>query len=223
MSSFIYNFLNLDVLITAYPYLMEGLGHTLLLSATIVPASIMAGMIIASLGSFGHRALNTTLIIYVDFFRAFPPLVLLIFVYYALPHLGIELDTFGAVVLALTLTCSAYFGEVLRAGIESIPEGQIEASRATGLSRLQTLSHIILPQAVRNMLPDLLSNTLETIKLTSLASVVTFPELLRLARMAQGNTLNATPLLAAALIYLAMLWPLVRLVSYQEQKTMRNR
>src|SRR3546814_6702683 len=102
--------------------------------------------------------------IYVDFVRAFPPPVLLVFVYYALPYFGVELETFGAVVLALTLTCSAYFGEVLRAGIESVPEGQTEASRATGLSSIQALTHIILPQAVRNMLPALLSHTLETIK-----------------------------------------------------------
>lgn len=223
MNAFIQSFLNLDVLSAIYPYLLSGLWRTVLLAITIVPVSIAAGLAIASLGSSGCRALNILLVIYVDFFRAFPPLVLLVFVYYALPHLGLELNTFSAVVVALSLTCSAYFGEVLRAGIESIPEGQIEASRATGLGKLQTLCYISLPQAVRNMMPDLLSNTLETIKLTSLASVVTLPELLRMARMAQGNTLNATPLLAAALIYLAMLWPLVRLLSYQERKTMRSR
>jgi len=223
MSSFAFSFLNLDILKTVYPYILDGLWRTLLLAAAIVPASLLVGLLVACAGSFRHRALDIPLVIYVDFFRAFPPLVLLVFVYYALPYLGIELDTFGAVVLALTLTCSAYFGEVFRAGIESIPEGQIEASRATGLGRTQTLLHIVLPQAVRNMLPDLLSNVLETVKLTSLASVVTFPELLRMARMAQGNTLNATPLLAAALIYLVLLWPLVRLVSRQEQKALRRR
>jgi polar amino acid transport system permease protein len=127
------------------------------------------------------------------------------------------------VVLALTLNTSAYFGEVFRAGIEGIPSGQIQAARATGLSGQQTMAHIVLPQALRNMLPDIMSNVLETVKLTSLASVVTLPELLRAARLAQGNTLNATPLIAGALIYLILLWPLVRLTSRLERRVIATR
>src|SRR3546814_11416924 len=117
--------------------------------------------------------------IYVDFFRAFPPLLLLVFVYYALPYFGVELETFGAVVLALTLTCSAYFGEVLRAGIESVPERQTEASRATGLSSIQALTPILLPQAVRNLPPTLLTNTPAPSTHTPLAREVNFTKLHR--------------------------------------------
>ena len=126
-------------------------------------------------------------------------------------------------VLALTFNTSAYFGEVFRAGIEGIPHGQVQAARATGLSGLQAMGYVVLPQALRNMLPDLLSNVLETVKLTSLASVVTLPELLRAARLAQGNTLNATPLIAGALIYLVILWPLVRLTSRFERRMLASR
>lgn len=220
MQAFLANFFNLDILAVVWPQLLAGLFVTLKLTLVVVPLGMSAGLLIACAHSFRKRALNFALISYVDFFRAFPPLVLLVFVYYALPFVGIELETFSAVVLALTINTSSFFAEVFRAGIESIPRGQIEASRSTGLSHTQTLRSVILPQAVRRMMPDVVSNVLETIKLTSLASVVTLPELLRMARMAQGNTFNATPLIAAALIYLALLWPIVRLLSRMEKEQM---
>lgn len=222
MSTLAHNFFNLDVLGLVLPQLANGALVTLYLSLLVVPGGIAVGIVIASIHSIGLRWINWLLIAYVDFFRALPPLVLLIFVYYALSHAGLELGTIQAVMLALILNTSAFFGEVIRAGIEAIPRGQIEASRSTGLTYLQTLRHVILPQAIRNMTPDLISNTLETIKLTSLASVVTLPELLRMARIAQGNTLNATPLIAAALIYLACLWPLVRLLSRYERRMLTS-
>lgn len=220
MQAFATNFFNLDILSLVWPQLLSGLGMTLMLTLAVVPLGVGLGLLVACAYSFRRPALNALLICYVDFFRAFPPLVLLVFVYYGLPYMGIELQTFGAVVFALMINTSSYFAEVFRAGIESIPRGQIEASRSTGLNHLQTLLHVILPQAVRRMMPDLVSNILETIKLTSLASVVTLPELLRMARMAQGNTFNATPLVAAALIYLALLWPIVRLLSRVEKKSL---
>ena len=82
---------------------------------------------------------------------------------------------------------------------------------------------VILPQAIRNVLPDLVGNTVEVVKLTSIASVVALPELLRMARIAQGNMYNPTPLIAAALIYLVILWPVVRILSRMERKMMAGR
>ena len=108
---------------------------------------------------------------------------------------------------AFFLNTGAYYGEILRAGIDSVPAGQIEAARSTGLSRLQAMVYVVLPQAVRNVLPDLLSNTLEVVKLTSLASVVAVPELLFQARQAQSVTYNPTPIVVAAVIYFLLLWP----------------
>jgi polar amino acid transport system permease protein len=160
---------------------------------------------------------------WVDFFRAFPPLVLLIFLYAGLPFAGIELGGFGCVAIAFLLNTSAYYGEVLRAGIESVPAGQTEAARSTGLSGPQTLFWVVLPQAVRNVLPDLLSNTLEVVKLTSIASVVAVPELLFQARQAQSLTYNPTPIMVAAIIYFLLLWPLVRLLSRLENRALAAR
>jgi polar amino acid transport system permease protein len=162
-------------------------------------------------------------IAYVDLFRAFPPLVLLMFVAFGLPFLGVDLPAFVAVALAFLLNTSSYYGEIFRAGIESVPRGQFEAARSLGLSRLQVMRFVVVPQAVKNVLPDLVGNTLEVVKLTSIASVVALPELLYAARQAQAVTYNATPVIAAGIIYLVCLWPLVRLLSRFEHKQLAVR
>jgi polar amino acid transport system permease protein len=95
----------------------------------------------------------------------------------------------------------------------------MEAARSTGLNRAQALWHVVIPQATRNVLPELISNTLEVIKLTALASVVALPELLNNARQAQALTYNPTPIVLAALMYLVLLWPVVRLLSRLEHKS----
>jgi len=220
MDQLLDNFANLAVLKESLPYLLQGLAMTLKLCLVVVPLGLAAGLAVALAGSMGRRWLNWLLVAYVDFFRAFPPLVLLIFVYYALPMLGFEISNLAAVIIAFMLNTSAYYGEIFRAGIESIGRGQTEAARSTGLTRLQTLAYVVVPQAVRNVLPDLVSNTLEVVKLTSLASVVALPELLRMARLAQGASYNPSPLFAAALIYFALLWPVVRLLSRYERRLM---
>ena len=220
MNTLIDNFLNIDVFVASWPQLFRGFKMTLLLAIVIVPMGVGFGLAIAVVYSFKIRMLNWLLIFYTDLFRAFPPLVLLIFIYYGLPFVGFNLEAFAAVTLALTLNTASYFGEVFRAGIEGVPTGHVEAGRATGLNYPKTLRYIILPQAIRNMAPDIVSNILETIKLTALASVVTLPELLRMARIAQGNSFNTTPLVAAAVMYLIILWPLVRMVARMERKAL---
>ena len=123
-----------------------------------------------------------------------------------------------AVVVSFFLNNSAYYGEIMRAGIEFIGAGQREAARSTGLTEFQTQTYVILPQALRNVLPDLVSNTIEVVKLTSLASVVAFAELLYSAEMARSVTYNASPIVMAAGLYLLLLWPAVRLASRLEHK-----
>lgn len=218
MERLIESFFNPDVIEASLPYLTQGLWMTLKLCAIVVPLGAVSGLVLAALFSVRKRWLRWLLIAYVDFFRAFPPLVLLVFVFYGLPFLGIEISALAAVTLAFLLNTSSFYGEIFRAGIESISHGQWEAARSTGLTGVQAMTHVILPQATRNVLPDLVSNTLEVVKLTSLASVVALPELLRMARVAQGVTFNPTPLVIAALFYLALLWPLVRLLSSMERK-----
>ena len=191
-------FFNLGIIAAAWPILLDGLLTTLWLSLVVVPLGALCGVVLAVLSTARHRWVRWPLIAWVDFFRAFPPLVLLIFLYAALPFAGIQLGGFGCVVIGFCLNTGAYYGEVLRAGIESVPAGQMEAARGTGLTRLQAMAYVVLPQAVRNVLPDLVSNTLEVVKLTSIASVVALPELLFQARQAQSVTYNPTPIVAAA-------------------------
>lgn len=199
--------------------LCKSFGNTQVLNG--INSSIDSGEMVFVLGpseSGKSNMLRWTAIALVDLFRAIAPLVLLIFVYAGRPFTGIRIEPFTAVVIAFLLNNSAYYGEAFRAGILSVGTGQNEAARSTGLSMWQSLQHVVLPQAVRNVLPDLLSNTVEIVKLTSLASVVSLSELLYSADMARSVTYNASPLVLAALIYLVMLWPFVRLVSRFERQ-----
>ncbi len=223
MEQLVQNFFNIDILIKVHPLLLQGLWMTVRLCLVVVPLGVAGGLVVAIVYSFHVRWLNWLLIAYVDFFRSFPPLVLLILVFYGLPFIGVEVPNFVAVLIAFLLNTSSYYGEIFRAGIESVSRGQWEAARSTGLGALRTMIYVILPQAVRNVAPDLTSNTLEVIKFTALASVVALPELLRMGRVSQGITYNPTPLIVVALIYLAMLWPLVRLLSRMERRMIAKR
>jgi polar amino acid transport system permease protein len=216
-------FFNTGIIVAAWPILLQGLLTTVELSLLVVPLGVVGGAAIAVLSTVRHPWVRWPLIAWVDFFRAFPPLVLLIFLYAGLPFAGLQIGAFGCLAIGFFLNTGAYYGEILRAGIESVPAGQNEAARSTGLSRLQTMAFVVLPQAVRNVLPDLVSNTLEVVKLTSIASVVALPELLYQARQAQSVTYNPTPIVAVAVIYFLLLWPVVRLLSRLENRAIAGR
>jgi polar amino acid transport system permease protein len=223
METLISSFFNLQILREAAPYLAQGLWMTLLLCLIAVPLGLAGGLVLALLSTMRNRPVRWAVIVYTDLFRAFPPLVLLLFIAFGLPFLGFNPPAFIAVAIAFLLNTSSYYGEILRAGIESIPRGQHEAARSTGLGRWQTLRYVVVPQGVKNVVPDLISNTLEVVKLTSIASVVALPELLYAARQVQSVTYNATPVIAAGLIYLVLLWPLVRLLSRYERQAVSIR
>jgi polar amino acid transport system permease protein len=223
MDLFIETFLNWQIVQDAWPILWQGLQATLLLSAMVVPLGAAGGVIIAVLSTIHSPWVKWPLRVWVDTFRALPPLVLLIFIFAGLPFIGLEVSSWGAVAIGFFLNTGAYYGEILRAGIESVPQGQLEAARSTGLTRGQTMRYVVLPQAVRNVLPDLISNTLEVVKLTSIASVVALPELLFQARQAQSVTYNATPIMVAAVVYFILLWPVVRVLSRLENRQLAGR
>ncbi len=223
MGTLIDGFFNLEILRQSAPYLVQGLWMTLALCLVAIPLGVAGGLVLALASTSSNRALRWSAIVYTDLFRAFPPLVLLLFIAFGLPFLGFKPPPFIAVAIAFLLNTSSYYGEILRAGIESVPEGQHEAARSTGLTRSQSLRLVVIPQAVRNVVPDLVSNTLEVVKLTSIASVVALPELLYTARQVQSVTYNASPVIAAGLLYLLLLWPLVRLLSRYERRAVSIR
>jgi polar amino acid transport system permease protein len=218
MDLLVESFFNLEVMAKALPLIWRGFQMTLVLCAIAIPLGVLGGLALALAGRARNRLVRAAVMVWVDLFRAVPPLVLLVFVYSGLPFAGVELSPLGAVTLAFLLNSSAYYGEIFRAGIASVGRGQIEAARSTGLTTAQAMGWVVLPQATRNVLPDLVSNTLEVAKLTSIASVVSFQELLYAADMARSVTYNASPIVLAAVFYLILLWPLVRLLSRLERR-----
>jgi polar amino acid transport system permease protein len=223
MESLVQNFFNFEIYAAVFPYLLRGLWTTVWLSALVIPLGAAAGLALAlGLTQSGSRAVRWSIVGYIDFFRAFPPLVLLILVYFGGPFLGIELGKVSAVALAFVLNNASYYAEVFRAGLEGVVKGQMEAARSTGLTRAQALRHVVVPQAVKNVLPDLVGNSIEIVKLTSIASVVAMPELLRAARDAQSLVFNPSPVMLAAFMYLALLWPLTRWLGRLEHRRTRR-
>lgn len=211
-------FFNANVLISAFPALMRGLFNTLLLGLLSIGIGVPAGLLISLVRLYAPKPVRWLAIGYIDIFRAMPILVVLILIYYALPFVGIRLSSWASAVLAFSLVLAAYSAEVFRSGIESIPKGQFEAAQALGLPFLLTLRKVVLPQAVRLVIPPTTSNCVSMFKDTSLASVVALPELLKEANNAQALYANPSPLIGAALVYLAFLWPMVRLVGYVEKR-----
>ncbi len=216
MDVLLQQFFNLDIMVKALPLVLQGLKTTLLICLIVIPMGLIGGVLVALASRSTVCALRVVVTLLVDLMRALPPLVVLILVYSGLPFLGLRISPLTAVVIAFFLNNAAYYGEIIRAGIESVPAGQWEAARSTGLRANQTFTWVILPQGLRNVLPDLVSNTVEVVKLTSLASVVSLQEMLYSADMARSLTFNASPIVLAALIYFALLWPAVRLVSRLE-------
>ena len=206
-------FFNTEVMVSALPALMRGFFNTLLLGLLSIGIGIPAGLLISLLRLYAPKPLRWLAIGYIDIFRAMPVLVVLILNYYALPFVGIRLSSWVSATMAFSFIMSAYSAEVFRSGIESIPKGQFEAAHAVGLSPWRLMGDVVLPQALKIVIPPITSNSINVMKDTALASVVAMPDLLKQATQAQALAANPTPLISAALIYIAILLPLVRLVS----------
>ena len=215
---FLDTFLNVDVMQRVFPMLLRGSVNTIALAATTIVGGGIAGVLICLVRLYGPRPFRWLAIAYIDLFRAIPILVLLVLVYYALPFMGLRLNSFTSATLALGLVFSSFTAEVFRAGIQAIPRGQTEAASALGLPFRVTIWKVILPQAFRIAIPPHTSNSVAIAKDTSLASVVAMPDLLKQATDAQALTANPSPLIAAAIMYLIVLLPAVRLVSYLEAR-----
>lgn len=216
--SLIETFFNVEVLWSALPALLRGFWNTLLLGIMSIVIGVPAGMVIGVIRLYAPKPVRLLMIGYIDIMRAMPVLVLLILIYYALPFLGIRLSSWASAVMAFAIVMAAYSAEVFRSGIEGVPKGQFEAAAALGLPFLLTLRKVILPQAIRIVIPPTTSNCVSMFKDTSLASTVALPELLKEGTNAQALYANPSPLIGAALVYIIFLWPMVRLVSMLEQR-----
>jgi polar amino acid transport system permease protein len=173
---------------TNLAFLLSGAWATVVISVAALSLSVVAGTLLALAGLSRHPVLRAVNRVYVEVFRAIPLLVLLLWVYYGLPTLlGLTFSVFWAGLLTLALSDAAFEAEIFRAGIQSVPKGQREAADTLGLSRWQTFRHIVLPQAVRHILPALGNQFIYVLKMSSLVSVIGFQELTR-----RANELNVT-------------------------------
>ncbi len=163
-------------------FLIDGTWNTLSMSFLALVLSIVTGLLIAIPGISKNRPLRSTNVIYVEIVRSIPLLPLILWIYYGLPDIaGIQLDYFWAGVLALALSDSAFEAEIFRAGIQSIPKGQSEAASTIGLSYFQNMRYIVLPQAIRRILPALGNQFAYMVKMSALISVIGLQELTRRA------------------------------------------
>ncbi|NHC60951.1 amino acid ABC transporter permease [Paenalcaligenes suwonensis] len=215
-------FFNLEVLADSIGSLLSGFKLTILLGFTSLILATVMGLILVVVRLYAIRPLQYVAIILIDVLRAIPLLVLLVIVYYALPFVGLRLPPFWAATTALSLVAAAYIAETFRAGIEAVPAGQIEAAKALGFSWWRMMTDIVLPQAVRFTIPPGTGIAISLIKDTALASVVAMPDLLKQATQAQAYFANPSPLIGAAILYLLLLLPLVRVVSVIEAKQKRQ-
>ena len=206
---FVFSFLNARIAAEYAPKIIEGLGLTIVLAALIVVSGIALGLLLAVIRAFGLRPLNWLIIFVVDVFRALPPLVIIVLIYFGLPSAGLDVSGFGATWLALTLVLMAFAEEIFWAGISAVPPGQWEAGRALGLRFLPVLFRIVLPQAVRIAIPPLVNRTIAITKGTALGSVVAVAEILGAAQSAMAFSGNPTPLTLGAIAYIVLFLPVV--------------
>ena len=176
-----------------------------------LPLGILLGLAIAVLYSFKHRWLNIALLVYIDLFRSFPVVVLLILIYFGLPFLGFTLGGFTAAVLAIVLNNSGYFGEIFRAGILSVPRGQAEAAATVGLTGVRAAVLITLPQALRVALPAAGGQYQTLAKASSLAAAIGYPDIMQIGGTVASQTSQALEAMTLVVVLYAAINLLIAL------------
>jgi len=213
---------NLGKVMSRYGFLfVQGLGYTLLLSLLTVLGGTVFGSLLALMRRSRHALVRALATAYVEVVRGTPLLLQLYFFYFMLPELlpMLNLSKFASITIALIFNSSAYVCEIVRAGIEAVDFGQTEAARTLGLSAGQAMTRIVLPQAVRNILPALCNEFVAVIKETSLASTFFVGDLMTQYNVIRGNLfLVIEPLLVVGVIYFALTFSLSKLIAMLERR-----
>ena len=201
-----------------FPAIMQGMAVTIEIAAAVVLTGISLGLVLAVARSFRVLPVSALIVLFADIFRALPALVLVLLVYFGLPNVGINLPSFAVLWLVLSLVLAAFCEEIFWAGILSVPKGQWEAARSTGLGFLGTLIHVVLPQALRLTVPPITNRTIAITKNTALGTVIGVGEILNQATTAQSFSGNATPLMMGAIAYVMLFIPVVALGRFLETR-----
>jgi polar amino acid transport system permease protein len=193
-----------------WPDLVTGVWMTLGLSAISVGLGLVLGLALALARYSRHPLLDWPAYAYIEFFRTTPPLVQIVWLYYGLPALfGVDLDAFGSAAAALGLNIAAFFAEIFRAAIAGIDRTQWHAARVLGFSMTDTLRFIVLPQALRNVLPPTSTTIIYLVKSTALASAIGTPELLRVGQLVAMETFRPVETLTiVAVAYFVLTYPI---------------
>lgn len=215
-------------IITVYGnVLLAAMGKTLLLALLGLFFACIIGLIFGILGVLKNRVCNIIAQIFVDVIRGVPMIVLAFFVFFGVPYLfntiiggmKVTLTALQAGTICLALNCGAYMAEIIRAGIQSVDIGQMEAARSLGLSYSQSMRKVVLPQAIRTMIPTFINQFIITLKDTSILSVIGFPELVNTAKNVQANTFMAFQTWAiVGLMYLIVITILSRCAKVVERR-----
>ncbi|MEC1292141.1 ABC transporter permease subunit [Bacillus mojavensis] len=196
---------NTQLAIESFPYVIKGIGYTLLISFVSMFAGTVIGLFISLARMSKIALLRWPSRLYISFMRGVPILVILFILYFGFPYIGIEFSAVTAALIGFSLNSAAYIAEINRSAISSVEKGQWEASSSLGLSYWQTMRGIILPQSIRIALPPLANVLLDLIKASSLAAMITVPELLQHAKIIGGREFDyMTMYILTALIYWAI-------------------
>ncbi len=211
---------NFDIIARAIPLLLEGAIFTIEITVLSVAIGTVIGLFVGVGRISSIRLVRWAAAVYVDFIRGTPLLVQIFLIYFALPVVtGIKMNPFVAAITACSINSGAYVAEIFRAGIESIDDGQMEAGRSLGLSWMQTMRYIIIPQAFKRVIPPLGNEFIALLKDSSLVSVIGFEELTRRGQLVIARTYASLEIwICVALIYLAMTLTISRFVAYLERR-----
>jgi His/Glu/Gln/Arg/opine family amino acid ABC transporter permease subunit len=216
-------YFNTKVLAIAFPDVLAGFRTTVLVSLLVIGLGTLFGLSLALLRCANVRPVNFIISVYVDVLRTLPQLVVIVFIYFGLPYVGLTMSPFVTTVAALGMVLSAFSTEIFWSAIMALPRGQWDAASALGFSRVRTLTTIILPQAVRLAIPLLTNRAISISKGTALGTAVSLPETLGQAQSVMALVANPSPLTLAAAFYITFFLPLVIASRWIEYRYSRGR
>ncbi|MEW9674243.1 amino acid ABC transporter permease [Ammoniphilus sp. 3BR4] len=208
-----------DYMLKFIPILLKGLGYTVGITLLAFAIALIIGLV-AALGKMSKNIIISNLFsFYISAFRGTPFYVQLMFIYFALPEIGLKLTAFEASVLGLALNNSAYLAEIYRAGIQAVPKGQIEAAKSIGMQHMQMMRRIVLPQAIKNELPSIGNIAILCLKNSSIAATIAVGEIMYQAQVLASDTFRYLEVFTlVGIIYWVLHYPLKSLVDFLEKR-----
>jgi len=213
-----FSFFNAEIAWRYLPDILQGMWMTIQLGVAVAITGLALGLLLAIVRALRVAPINFFIVCFADILRALPPLVVIMVLFFAFPYIEMPMSAFTATWLSLSLVLAAFSEEIFWAGILSVPKGQAEAARSTGLSWLQSMAFVVMPQAFRLTVAPLTNRVIAITKSTALGSVVGLSEVLNNAQSASSNAGNATPLTLAAIACLIIFVPVVLLGRWTETR-----